>query len=134
LDADGPGFADLFAALVALMKQHGVTAVYNLENPELAGMTSVAGGGASLSSIVDNIILLNWVELGDEYRHAITVAKTRGSESIRVTRECKIVDRQGMRVLDRVIPPGVVPLPFAGYRSLTGRSPERTRRDGEDEQ
>jgi circadian clock protein KaiC len=120
-------FREFLLALIALMKRYGVTALYNHENPEFAGIGSLTGGTAALSSAVDNIILLNWVELGDEYRHAITIAKARATASTRITRECEIGTGTGMRVLDRVIPAGVLRLPFAGYRSLTARAPERSR-------
>ena len=58
-------FRDFFHALVALMKEHQIAAVYNHENPEILGMSSMAGEYA-MSSLVDNILLLNWVELSDD--------------------------------------------------------------------
>src|SRR5262249_8941165 len=36
-------FRDFFHALVALMKEHQIAAVYNHENPEILGMSSMAG-------------------------------------------------------------------------------------------
>ena len=44
----------------------------------------------AISSIVDNLILMNFVELGNSLRRAITVAKARGSEHQFVTREYTI--------------------------------------------
>jgi len=41
--------------------------VYNRENPEMLGMNSMMGDFA-MSSLVDNIILMNWIELGDSFR------------------------------------------------------------------
>jgi circadian clock protein KaiC len=117
-------FRDFFHALVALMKQHQIAAVYNHENPEILGMSSMAGEYA-MSSLVDNILLLNWVELGDQFRLALTVAKMRGNPTMRVTRECDIVDGQGFRVLPRPVPPRA--LPFSSYYSLLSRAPERHR-------
>jgi circadian clock protein KaiC len=117
-------FRDFFHALVLLMKQHQVTVVYNFENPQMLGMSSMMGE-FSLSSLVDTIILMNWVELGDTMRQALTVAKMRGSPISRVTHEYEIVDGQGLRVLPRPVS-GVIPsLPFSGYYSLVSRSPER---------
>jgi len=113
----GRTFRDFFHALVALMKEHQVTAIYNHENPEMFGMSSMMGD-YGVSSLVDNIILLNWVELGDVSRLAVTVTKMRGSPISRVTRECEVVNGVGMRVLARTIPPNVQPTPFAGYRGL----------------
>ena len=115
-------FRDFFHALVALMKQHQVAAIYNHENPEILGMTSIAGEYA-MSSLVDNILLLNWVELGDEFRLGLTVAKMRANPTSRVNHECEVVDGQGMRVLPRQVPKGA--LPFGAYFGLVSRAPER---------
>ena len=117
-------FRDFFHALVALMKQHQVAAIYNHENPEILGMSSMAGEYA-MSSLVDNILLLNWVELGDVFRLALTVAKMRANPTTRATHECEILDGQGMRVLPRKVPPAA--LPFANYYGLISRAPERHR-------
>ena len=105
LGPTGRSFRDFFHAVVALMKEHQVTTVYNHENPELLGMSSVMGP-YGVSSLVDNVILLNWVELGDTFRQALTIAKMRANAFDRATRECEIVNGQGMRVLPREIPPG----------------------------
>ena len=59
----GRVFRDFFHALVALMKEHQTVAVYNHENPEMLGMSSMMGDFA-MSSLVDNILLMNWIELG----------------------------------------------------------------------
>ena len=115
-------FRDFFHALVALMKQHQVAAIYNHENPEILGMTSIAGEYA-MSSLVDNILLLNWVELGDEFRLGLTVAKMRANPTSRVTHECEVVNGQGMRVLPRQVPKSA--LPFGDYFGLVSRAPER---------
>ena len=45
---------------------------------------------AGVSSVVDNIILLNFVELGDQLHRAMTVVKARGSAQSLVTREYQI--------------------------------------------
>jgi circadian clock protein KaiC len=115
-------FRDFFHALVVLMKEHQITAVYNHENPEILGMSSMAGEYA-MSSLVDNILLLNWVELSDEFRLAITVAKMRANPTKRITRECEVVNGEGMHVLPRQVPPAA--LPFSAYYGLVSRSPER---------
>jgi hypothetical protein len=88
-------------------------------------MSSVMGP-YGVSSLVDNVILLNFVELGDAFRHALTIAKMRANPTDRATRECEIVNGQGLRVLSRAIRPGPLrPIPFADYHGLVGRSPER---------
>jgi circadian clock protein KaiC len=125
LGSTGRSFRDFFHAVVALMKEHQVTTIYNHENPELLGMASVMGP-FGVSSLVDNVVLLNWVELGDTFRQALTIAKMRANKFDRVTRECEVVDGQGMRVLPREIPSGARRrLAFWEYYGLIARSPER---------
>src|SRR5687768_3521746 len=125
LGPTGRSFRDFFHAVVALMKEHQVTTLYNHENPELLGMASVMGP-FGVSSLVDNVVLLNWVELGDTFRQALTVAKMRANQFDRTTRECEVVNGKGMRVLPRGIPPGATRrLAFWEYYGLIGRSPER---------
>ncbi|MDQ2942842.1 MAG: AAA family ATPase [Candidatus Dormibacteraeota bacterium] len=122
LGTEGRLFRDFFHALVALMKEHQIAAVYNHENPEMLGMSRMMGGLA-MSSLVDNILLLNFIELGDTFRLGLTVAKMRSNPVNRVTRECEIVNGQGMRVLPRQLP--LVKTAFSGYYGLISRSPER---------
>lgn len=128
LGTTGRIFRDFFHALVALMKEHQIVAVYNHENPEMLGMNSMMGDFA-LSSLVDNIILMNWAELGDSFRLGLTVAKMRANPVDRVTRECEVINGKGMRVLPRALP--VRTLPFSAYASLVARSPERRPRKSE---
>lgn len=116
-------FRDFFHALVALMKEHQIAAVYNHENKEMFGMSRMMGE-FGMSSLVDNIVLLNWIELGDTFRLGLTVAKMRANPVERVTHECEIKDGAGMSVLPRQLP-GVPRMDFSGYYSLIARSPER---------
>jgi len=120
----GRMFRDFFHALVALMKEHQVAAVYNNENPEMLGMSSMMGDFA-MSSLVDNIILMNWVELGDLFRLGLTVAKMRANPCTRTTYECEILPGAGMRVLERQLPIARLEAPFSAYRSLISRAPAR---------
>jgi circadian clock protein KaiC len=125
LGPTGRNFRDFFHAVVALMKEHQVTTIYNHENPELLGMSSVMGP-FGVSSLVDNVVLLNWVELNDTFRQALTIAKMRANSFDRTTRECEVVNGRGMHVLPRQIPPGATRrLAFWEYNSLVARSPER---------
>jgi circadian clock protein KaiC len=124
LGSQAQSFRDFFHALVALMKEQQVTAVYNHENPELLGMSSMMGD-FGVSSLVDNILLMNWVELGDTFRLGLTIAKMRANPTVRTTHECEIVDGAGLRVLPRRIKRVVAPPPFSAYRSLISRAPER---------
>jgi len=122
LGTTGRVFRDFFHALVALMKEYQIAAVYNHENPEMLGMSSMMGDLA-MSSLVDNIILMNWIEIGDTFRLGLTVAKMRANPTVRATYECEVIDGQGMRLLDREIPAGA--LPFSRFSSLISRSPDR---------
>jgi len=124
LGASERSFRDFFHAVVALMKERQVTAVYNHENPEMLGMSSMMGE-FKVSSLVDNIILMNWVELGDTFRHALTVAKMRAMPTRRTTHECAIVNGQGMKVLPRPLVGALPMVPFASYVGLISRAPER---------
>src|SRR3989442_81284 len=92
--------------------------------PEMLGMSSMMGE-FKVSSLVDNILLMNWVELGDTFRHALTVAKMRGMPTSRTTHECEVVNGQGMKVLPRRLAVAVPLVPFAGYLGLISRAPER---------
>ena len=124
LGTRGRVFRDFFHALVALMKEHQTATVYNHENPELLGMSTMMGEFA-MSSLVDNIILMNWIELGDTFRLGLTVAKMRANATGRTTRECEVVDGQGMRVLPRTLPDPFRQLPFSRYEGLLSRAPTR---------
>ena len=53
---------DFIHALVSLVRQRQITSVYNVENPEMLGMSTMSGPMA-ISSLSDNILLMNWVEL-----------------------------------------------------------------------
>jgi circadian clock protein KaiC len=122
LGTQGRVFRDFFHALVALMKEHQIAAVYNHENPEMLGMSSMMGDLA-MSSLVDNIVLMNFVEIGDTLRLGVTVAKMRANPVDRVTRECEVVNGQGMRVLPRQLP--VARPAFSSHHGLISRAPER---------
>ena len=122
LGTEGRMFRDFFHALVALMKEHQTATVYNHENPEMLGMASMMGA-FHMSSLVDNILLMNWIELGDEFRLAVTIAKMRANPTTRATHECEIVDGSGMRVLPRQVPASA--LPFSSYQNLISRNPAR---------
>jgi circadian clock protein KaiC len=124
LGTHGRVFRDFFHALTALMKEHQVAAVYNHENPEMLGMASMMGG-FQMSSLVDNIILMNWVEIGDTFRLGLTIAKMRANPVNRATHEVEILDGQGMRVLPRQLRVAADQHPFSSYAGLVSRAPER---------
>ncbi len=125
LGVKGRIFRDFFHALVVLMKERQTASVYNHENPEMLGMSSMMGEFA-MSSLVDNIILMNWIEMGDMFRLGLTVAKMRANATTRTTHECEIVNGQGMHVLPRHLPVGSFQIPFSGYQGLVSRGPTRS--------
>jgi circadian clock protein KaiC len=124
MGTQGRVFRDFFHALISLMKERQIAAVYNHENPEMLGMSSMMGDFA-MSSLVDNIVLMNWIETGDAFRLGLTVAKMRANPTTRVTHECEILSSGGMHVLPRQLPPPVVQGPFSGYQGLISRAPTR---------
>ena len=93
---------------------------------ELFGRQALAdfGGGFDISSIVDNLILMNFVELGTSLRRAITVAKARGSEHEFVTREYTI-GPGGISLLPIEEGKALPVLPFQSYYGLLSRAPTR---------
>jgi circadian clock protein KaiC len=126
-------YTDFVHAIVVLLKEHQVTAVYNLENPEVFAMSSMMGNH-SCSSLLDNIILMNWVELGDTFRHALTIAKARANPINKTTHECEIIAGEGMRVLQRPLTGHMPAKPFSSYRGLISRAPERNPDTAADDQ
>src|SRR5438876_6011676 len=116
-------YRDFIHSLVAYSKHHLMTTFFNYENPELFGVTHYMPDYA-ISSIVDNLILMNFVELGTSLRRAITVAKARGSEHQFVTREFTI-GRGGISLLPLEEGKALPVLPFQSYYGLLSRAPAR---------
>src|SRR4051812_14713239 len=82
-------YREFFHALVSYCKGRLMTTFLSYENPELFGVNQYMPD-FPVSSIVDNIVLLNFVELSNTLHRAITVAKARGSANRFVTREFTI--------------------------------------------
>jgi circadian clock protein KaiC len=116
-------YRDFIHSLVAYSKHQLMTTFFNYENPELFGVTHYMPDFA-ISSIVDNLILLNFVELSTSLRRAITVAKARGSEHQFVTREFTI-GPGGISLLPMEEGKGLPVLPFQNYYGLLSRAPTR---------
>jgi hypothetical protein len=95
-------------------------------HPEMLGMASMMGE-FGMSSLVDNIVLMNWSELGDTFRLGLTIAKMRANPVVRVTHECEIINGKGLRVLPRTIP--TPEFPFSTYEDLISRAPTRHLRE-----
>ena len=116
-------YRDFIHSLVAYSKHHLMTTFFNYENPELFGVTHYMPDYA-ISSIVDNLILLNFVELGNTLRRAVTVAKARGSDHHFVTREFTI-GQHGISLVPLEDGKGLPVLPFQSYYGLLSRAPTR---------
>ena len=116
-------YREFFHALVSYSKQRLMTTFLSYENPELFGVNQFMPD-FPVSSIVDNIVLLNFVELGNTLHRAVTVAKARGSANQFVTREFAI--GQGGISLVPVDQAKALPvLPFSSYYGLLSRAPTR---------
>ena len=119
--------ADYLYALATFFKNRLATIFFNYESPELLGLSQISEELKG-SHLVDNIILLNYVEISTVLRRAIAIPKVRGSRNIQVTREYVIADG-GLQLLDEEMgsaATGVVPqLPFSSYYGLLSRSPSR---------
>ena len=116
-------YRDFFHALVGYSKRNLMTTFFNYENPELFGVSHFMPE-FGVSSIVDNIILLNFVELGNTLHRAITVAKARGSAHQFATREYTI-GPGGIRLLPVDESKALPVLPFQSYYGLLSRAPAR---------
>jgi len=120
-------YRDFVHSLVAYTKNKLMTTFFNYENPELFGVSTYMADFA-ISSIVDNLILMNFVELGTSLRRAITVAKARGSEHQYVTREFTI-GPGGISLVPAEEGKALSALSFQSYYGLLSRAPTRLSSD-----
>lgn len=126
-ETDKREFRDFIYALTTHIKDRLITAFLNYESPELLGVSQISED-LKASTIVDNIILLNYVEFSNRLRRAVTVPKARGSAPSRVTREYTI--QRGGIVLhsptsEEAEIESVPQLPFSSYYGVLARSPAR---------
>jgi len=120
---EDPGvYRDFFHALVAYSKHRLMTTFFNYENPEFLGVSSYMPD-FPVSSIVDNIILLNMVELNNSLHRCLTVVKARGSKHDFDTREF-VIGQGGINLLPKD-PKAPTALAFQDYSSLLSRAPTR---------
>ena len=119
---DDRRFREFMHGLMAFTKQRLLTTFICYEHPEIFGLSRFMPD-SGISSIVDNIVVLTFVELGDRMRRAILVAKARGCDHQLATREYTI-GAGGITLL----PEGRDTLPlasFSSYLSLLSRAPTR---------
>lgn len=86
-------FDDFLASMVGFLRGHEVTTLMTREIPQLFGAElMIASRG--LSYIVDNIVLLRYIELLGEIKRSIGVLKARGSDHDKQLRELVIAGGQ----------------------------------------
>jgi circadian clock protein KaiC len=77
--SDPERFDDFLASLVGFLRANEVTTLMTREIPQLfSSELTIASRG--LSYIVDNIVLLRYIELRGQIRRALAVVKSRGSD------------------------------------------------------
>lgn len=123
---DSREFRDFIYALTTHFKDRLITTFLNFESPELLGVSQISEE-LKTSTIVDNIILLNYVEFSNRLRRAITVPKARGSAPQRFTREYTIQNGGIALIPESTVADhsGVPQLPFESYYGILARSPAR---------
>jgi len=116
-------YRDFVHALVAFSKFRLMSTFFNYENPEFLGLSAFMPD-FPVSSIVDNILLLNMVEINSSLRRCATVVKARGSKHEFDSREY-VIEQGGIRLLpfDESAEPR--PRPFSAYSSVLSRAPSR---------
>lgn len=120
--------ADFLYALASYCKGRLATVLFNYESPELLGLSQISQELKG-SHLVDNIVLLSYVEISTRLRRALVVPKSRGSHNVQVTHEYAI-GPGGLVLLDFKEPAeprgtAVPQLPFSAYYGLLSRSPSR---------
>ena len=120
---DQSQYREFVHALITYSKDHLMTTFLSYENPELFGVNQYMPD-FPVSSLVDNIVLLNFVELGNTLHRAITVAKARGSANQFVTREFTI-GPGGITLVPEDVAAALPVLPFQSYYGLLSRAPAR---------
>jgi len=120
--------ADFLYALADYFKERLATVYFNYESPELLGLSAISEDLKG-SHLVDNIVLLNYVEISTKLRRALAVPKMRGSKNIQTTREY-VIGEGGISLVEEPEESDpqsdVVPqLPFSSYYGLLARSPSR---------
>ena len=95
-------YKDYVYALLSFIRTSGVTSLFVEDIRQLTEVQMVTSYGTSY--LLDNIIMLRFVEVANELRRAIVVLKTRGSDHARDIREY-VITGQGLEILP--IDPGI---------------------------
>ncbi|QQG40075.1 MAG: circadian clock protein KaiC [Candidatus Aenigmatarchaeota archaeon] len=83
-------FVDFARRLNSLMKQKGVAACFTVATSELVGTSKLTE--ANISTMLDNIISLRFVEISGELRHVLSIIKVRGTAHSKGLRTFSIGD------------------------------------------
>lgn len=95
LTTDPVELRGIFYTLINALRREGATSILTSESPDIMGETKMTTAG--LGFIVDNIILLRYVEIESELRRALLILKMRGSDHAKEIREYKITSK-GMEI------------------------------------
>lgn len=112
-------------ALATYFKNRLIPAYFNYESPELLGLSQISEH-LKASAIVDNIVLLNYVEISTRLRRAITVPKVRGTKIPQTTQEF-VIEEGGVKLIDdsKSSVDEVPQLPLSSYYGVLSRAPAR---------
>lgn len=115
-------------ALATYLKNKLIPTYFNYESPELLGLSQISEH-LKASAIVDNIVLLNYVEISTKLRRAVTVPKVRGTKIPQITKEF-VIEEGGIRLLDDDKGAAkhieeVPQLPLSSYYGVLSRAPAR---------
>jgi circadian clock protein KaiC len=125
-NTDNEQAQEFIYALATYLKNRLITSFLSYESPELLGLSQISAD-LKASAIVDNIILLNYVEISTQMRRAITVPKARGTNIPQRTREF-VIEKGGVRLKDEKHSEkfeDVPQLPFSSYYGILSRAPAR---------
>jgi circadian clock protein KaiC len=126
--SDPERFDDFLASLVGFLRGQEVTTLMTREITQIFGSElTIASRG--LSYIVDNIVLLRYIEIAAEIRRAIAVLKIRGSDHDKTLRELLFSEGQatigsrfeGLSGIMTDIPRAVRMSPLDSQSALEGR-------------
>jgi circadian clock protein KaiC len=119
---DPLSYRDYLVALVELLRTNRVTTYLVAEVADFAALERATGYGTSY--LVDNIVLLRYIEHGGELRKVLSVVKVRGSDHDRTIREYRI-GPGGVELVGPAPPAdAAVPLPLRRFRNVLWRSVE----------
>lgn len=115
-------------ALTNFFKNKLITAYCHYESPELLGLSQISVD-LKASAIVDNIVLLSYVEISTKLRRALLVPKVRGAAIPQVTREF-LIQKGGIKIVGNDPAQAkefeeVPQLPLSSYYGILSRAPAR---------